>query len=284
MAAAKPAEIQKLGESKHVRMALIAKSGFGKTVFSGTAPRALFLTTDPEGTTSAAGMGSTAEEWKITSWDELNKAYRWLRDGGVENYDWIIVDNITEAQRMAMQASIDAEMKKRPGRDEFVPEQADYQRSQNATIQMVLRFNDLPVNLIYTSHRKGMEDGDGNDYYSAAIQGQQGQVAEQILGYMNVIAFCETKEKDGKDVRRYYFTHTGPHRGKCRYILNGKSVLGNFKDDLTVPEMMELIEKAKAAARSGKLSARSSATKTATAHKVARKTSTATRRRVTAGK
>lgn len=274
MASAKPAKIQKLGRAEYIRMALIAKSGFGKTVLCGTAPRALFLTTDPEGTTSAAGMGSTAEEWKITSWDELNEAYRWLRDGGVENYDWIIVDNITECQGHAMQASIDAELKRRPGRDPYVPEQQDYQRSQNALLQFAKKMNDLPAHIIYTSHRKGMEDGDGNDYYSAAIHGQQGQVAEQFLGYMNVIAFGEMVEKDGKQLRRYYFDHVGPHRGKCRFNKDKKSVLGRYKDDLTVPRMMEYI------ALSDESPSSVPKRTTPAAKKVASKTSTATRRRV----
>lgn len=239
----KPKKIRPLGAGKHVRMALIAKSGFGKTVFCGTAPKALFLTTDPEGTVSAYNMGSDAEEWQIGTWAELNEAYIWLRDEGIaeEGYEWIIVDNITEAQELAMRESILAGVAKRPDRDEYVPEMKDYQRSQNATIQMVKKFNDLPVNIIYTSHRKGMEDGDGQDYYSAAIQGGQGQVAEQILGYMNIIAMGEVRpNKDGVEVRRYYFCHHGPYRGKDRF-----QVLGNYKDDLTVPQMMELIKNGK---------------------------------------
>lgn len=273
---AKPPAVQPLGSGKWVRMAVIAKSGFGKTVFCGTAPNAIFLTTDPEGTVSAYGFGSTADEWQIGSWQTLEEAYRWLRDEGIEEegYEWVILDNITMAQYLAMDESLQMAVDKNAKRDRFVPDKYEYQRSQNATINMVLRFNDLPVNIIYTSHRKGMEDSDGQDYYSAAIQGQDGMVAEQILGYMNIIAFGEVeKDKEKKKtVRRYYFVHHGPYRGKCRFISpSGRSVLGSFKDDLTVPEMMELINTAKG--RSGTTTAkRTVAKKTAT-----RRTTTARR-------
>jgi len=241
---AKPSQIQPLGEMKWVRMALVAKSGYGKTVFCGSAPNALFLTTDPEGTISAKGFGSTAEEWKVKSWQEIEDAFIWLRDEGIESegYEWIIVDDATNAQAFAMKEALEIAVRKNANRDPFVPDKLEYQRSQNAFIAMVKKFNDLPVNIIYTSLRKGMEDGDGQEYYSAAIQGQQGALAEQFLGYMNITAFGEVIEEDGKPpAHRLYFVHHKAYRGKCRIVRNGKSVLGNYKDDMTVPEMMNYI-------------------------------------------
>lgn len=266
----KPPQVGPLGAGKYVRMALIAKSGFGKTVFCGTAPKALFITTDPEGTVSAHGMGSEAEEWQVKSWAEINDAYKWLRDEGLasEGYEWIIVDNVTEAQAFAMKESLEIAVKKNSNRDPYVPDKYEYQRSQNATIEMVKKFNELPVNIIYTSHRKGMEDGDGQDYYSAAIQGQQGQVAEQILGYMNIIAFGEvTTNSKKEEVRRYYFTHHNAYRGKCRFVVDGKSVLGAYKDDLTVEQMMRYVALAKKKAATQPAGTRRTATKTASARR-----------------
>lgn len=237
----KPAQIHKLGEISYVKMLVMAPSGFGKTVFAGTAPKALFLTTDPEGTFSAFRKGSDADEWTVRTWADLMDAYTWLRNGGCDEYEWLVIDNITEAQHLGMQAAHQISIK-RPGSrvDEFVYDMWDYQRGQLSLIQMVNQFNDLPIHKIWTSHRRDNEDGEGEPFYSAVIQGGQGAVAQQIQGYMNVIGSGQMEKKDGKDVRRMYFTHTGPHRGKDRF-----QALGNFKDDLTVPRMMELIESAK---------------------------------------
>ena len=75
-------------------------------MFSGTAPKALFLTTDPEGTLSARKFGSKAEEWRISDWDGVNKAYKWMRDEGCGEYEWLIVDNITEMQIFALEDAV----------------------------------------------------------------------------------------------------------------------------------------------------------------------------------
>lgn len=246
MAATKPPQIKPLGAVPFVHMALVAKSGFGKTVFGGTAPKALFLTTDPEGTISAHELGSKAEEWKIKSWAEFKEAYIWLRDGGCALYDWVIIDNITEAQNLGMKEAMEIAVQRNEKRDPYVPDKYEYQRTQNAILDIVRMFHDLPVNILWTVHRKGMEDGDGAEYYSAAIQGQQGQIAETILGYCNIVAMGEVKEKDGKQVRRFYFTHTGPYRGKDRFVK-----LGNYKDDLTIPKMMQILQGRTVAAKAG---------------------------------
>ena len=233
---AKPKEIGPLGSSANIRFLLAATSGWGKTVFSGTAPKALFLTTDPEGTLSARKFGSKAEEWRISDWDGVNKAYRWMRDEGCGEYEWLIVDNITEMQIFALEDAVRLSREKDKTRDEFVPALKDYQRSQIAFVQMVKRFHSLPINIIWTAHTKVREDADGDLFYSVAIDGKEGQIAEQVLGYMNIIGFGDVVTKDEKEIRRIYFTHYKMYRGKDRFV-----ALGRARDDLTVPKMEAII-------------------------------------------
>lgn len=237
---AKPAAIRPLSETARIRMALVTASGYGKTVFAGTAPRALFLTTDPEGTVSAKKWGSTAEEWPIESWDDkdgLEDAYNYMQREGYKEFDWLIHDNATEEQQLCMGKSIANRMKRRPDGEKYVPEQADYQKSQNGFIDVTKRFLKIPVHQIWTVHRKAMETDDGVNFWSANIQGQQGAIAEQFLGYMNVIGMGEVIEKDAKHIRRLYFDHIREYRGKDRF-----QALGKFRDDLDIPSMMKIIE------------------------------------------
>jgi hypothetical protein len=270
---AKPAAIQKLGATqKYINMMVVAGPGFGKTVFSGTAVKALFLTTDPEGTISAKQMGSTADEWEIKHWDDLNAAYRYLRDGGgSDEYDWVIIDNTSQAQALGMGATMEIARKSKPSLDEFIPTQQDYQRSQLMMDQMVKRFNDLPMNVLWTAHQTTEEDAEGQPYFSAAIHGQKGAIAQTIMGYMNIVGFGQVVEKDGKEARRLWFTHSGSFRGKDRYM-----ALGRFKDNLTIPELEKLV----AAAR---VKAARPATKTTTKARTARP-ATAARRPATTRK
>ena len=243
-----PGKIQELSSTvPFVKMMIIAPPSWGKTVFAGTADRALFLTTDPEGTVSAKVSGSTAKEWVIPDWDEINEAYRYLRDGGHKDFNWVIIDNITQAQRMAQRSSmeISRKMSRDPAKlDEYVLSQADYQRSQNMLDQMVLKFCDLPMNVMFTSHIvDSLEDDEGDTYYQAAIHGQKGALANMIMGYMTVIGMGQLLTKDGTDVRRLWFSHRNKFRGKDRF-----DALVPYKDNLTVPRMMEIIGKATPAA------------------------------------
>lgn len=240
----KPKSIHQLGDApSYVRAMIAAASGFGKTVFCGTAPKALFLTTDPEGTVSAKAFGSTAEEWIIHSWKELEAAFIWLRDEGCALYEWLIIDNLTEAQALAMREAMEKAVAAKATRDPYVPDKYEYQRSQNATLQMIKKFNDLPINIIYTSHIAHREDSDGEPYSSIILQGKQGELAETALGHMNIIGMGEVVEIGGQEVRRLWFTHHKEWRGKDRYVK-----LGAKQDNLTVPKMMEIINAKKPAA------------------------------------
>lgn len=235
-------EIHTLRMPKRLRMAMVAPSGFGKTVFAGTARNALFLTTDPEGTASAAAFGSTAQEIEISNEDQLVDAYNYLEQGGIDELglDFVIVDNLTEVQAIfmarAMEIAVREGAKKGVERSKYVPDQHQYLTEQNATVDFVKKMCSLPVHLIFTVHRKGMEDGDGNDFFSAAIRGKQGEIAQMILGYMNVIGMGEVVTVDGKPIRRTYFDHVRQFRGKDRFVK-----LGRFRDELTVPQMMSIL-------------------------------------------
>jgi hypothetical protein len=236
-----PKEVRPLGYTgKWIHFLLCAGPGFGKTVMFGSETKLLFLTTDPEGTVSAWMLGSEAREWEIKEWADLTKAYVYLRDGGIEELgiDWVVIDNISEAEEMGKQANIDLERKGKPHIDEFVPTQANYQRTQNMLVQMVKKFNDLPINVGYTAWIETREDSEGMEYFAPAIHGQKGTIAQMIAGYMNVVGYGQVVEEEDGEHRILHFAQTGPYRGKDRY-----NALGKARKDLTLPRMKQIIDK-----------------------------------------
>lgn len=241
-----PAKIAPIGNyDAYIHAMIVAAPGFGKTVFGGTASKGLFLTTDPEGTISALAFGSTCREWRIDSWTEFNDAYRYLRDGGIEELgiEWLIIDNASEAQNLGMiETMANSRANSKSGkRDEFVPSIDDHQRSQLMMKDAVKRFHDLPVNILWTAWRKSEEDSEGDTYFTCGIHGQQGLLAQTIQGYMNVVGFGEVATNgEGKTVRRVYFSQQKPYMGKDRY-----GALGEYRDDLTVDKMTSLINATK---------------------------------------
>lgn len=237
--------------SVYRHMLLCAGPGFGKTVFFGTGgPKVLFLTTDKEGTLSAAMMGSESKEWPINSWEDLVEAYKYLRDGGIEKdgWEWVIIDNISEAEEQAKWGNIAREHAAKPQTvDEFVPTQGNYQRTQNMLLMMTKQFLDLPVNVGFTAWIETNEDNSGQEYYAPAIHGQKGAIAQMIAGYMNIVGYGEVYEDDdGAEHRRIHFAHNGPFRGKDRYM-----ALGKYRTDLTLPKMDAAINKKLAERKSG---------------------------------
>jgi hypothetical protein len=243
-----PKQIKPLGVTdKFIHGLIVAPPGFGKTVFAGTASKALFITTDPEGTVSAYMMGSTAQEWEVAGWKEIDQCYLYLKNGGIEEMglEWLIVDNTSEALQMARDECIALSRVGNAKIDEYVLSQQGYQRSQNMLLKLVKQINDLPVNVLWTSWQASEEDQDGEVYFAPAIHGQQGAIAQSVAGVMNVVGYGQVIEKDGKEVRRLHFSHNGPYRGKDRY-----QALGRAKDDLTVDKMKSLID-AKLATRKG---------------------------------
>jgi hypothetical protein len=250
------------GQRARIRMVVVADAGWGKTVFSGTAPNALFLVCDPEGTISAAAFNSDADKWDIKNFSDLEAAYKWLRDEGCEEYEWCIVDTIGGAQRILQRSALDASYKANPAKqDPDVPSIAVHQKAQIQTIKFVMQFNDLPINMIYTAHPMQLEDGEGEEFILPYVHGGRGEIAQQTLGHMNVAGYGTTVEgSDGKEIRRMYFVHTGPFRGKDRF-----HKLGRYMDEPTVPKIM-----AKMTATTGTAAKKTAAKKTA-----ARRTATA---------
>lgn len=274
-----PKAVKRLGTvDKFIHFLLVAGPGFGKTVLFGSDDKVLFLTTDPEGTLSAWSLGSNAREWEIKTWDDIITAYKYLRDGGIEEMGitWVVIDNASEAQELAKNNNILLERKRNDKIDEFVPSQGNYQRTQNQLLALVKQFHDLPVNIGWTAWIATHEDSEGIEYFAPAIHGQKGSIAQMIAGYMNVVGYGEVVEDEaGVEHRRIWFSQTGPFRGKDRFV-----ALGQSRMDLTLPKMQLIINaaiKKRQLARAGTTA--TTTTKAPSTGRPVRRTTTVTRKK-----
>jgi hypothetical protein len=154
------------------------------------------------------------------------------------------MDSITEMQKLSMDNALQTGVAEhRKNADPDVPQIQDHLKVQQQTLNMLKRFNALPINCLYTALPYRLEDANGNPYYLPALDGKQGGIAQQAMGYMHVVGHGtkrQLKDKNDKPymVRRVYFQTTGPYRAKDRY-----GVLGNFMDNPTITEIEELINK-----------------------------------------
>lgn len=276
---AKPKEIQPLGQrGTKAKVMLVAPPGFGKTVFGASADGVLFLTTDPEGTESAYFMGLEAEEWEARVSRDAYDCIEWLEGGGHEEYEWLVVDNVGQLQKMFRKRSMDRARANNPNRDEFVPGLDDHQRSQIEIEEFVKRVNEIPMNILWIAHQELNEDGDGEIFYSPAIHGQKGAVAQAICGLMKIICYGELvdPEEEGGDVtRRFWFSKYGPFSGKDRF-----DAFGPYLDDLTLGKLDEIIKMKRKKVERAKSAPTKTVKRTSTTKPVARaKRATTTRKR-----
>lgn len=246
---AKPAAIKPISSvTDWVRLMVVAGSGWGKTPFAGTADqrdqggnKALFLSCDPEGVTSAFTQGSTADVWVIKSWEEFEEAYRYLRDGGHEEYQVAIIDSLNELQNVNKEAVLKAPTRGKSDPD--VLAQPDYQKNQIYMVRMVKQWNELPMHIIWNVQWKKEDDETDLGFrYEPLIQGQKGELAEQIKGYMKIIAYGTRvqKKKAGTeelvDVPRLIFEQQPPFMARDR-----TGALGSHMDRPTVPAILEKV-------------------------------------------
>lgn len=236
--------------SESINMLIVAESGYGKTVFAGTADqrktdggKALFLATE-NGTIAATRMGSTADVWPMESWKDVEDAFKYLKDGGTDEYNWAMLDSITEMQKFSMDNALRVGLINSKGtRDPDVPQIQDHLKVQQQTLNFLRRFNNLPINCLYTALPLRLEDEDGKPYFLPALDGKQGGIAQQAMGYMHVVGHGvkrNIKDANGStvQVRRVYFQSVGPYKAKDRY-----DALGKYLDNPTVPMIEELINK-----------------------------------------
>lgn len=250
--AAKRPNIQKIGDIAYLHVGLIGPSGSGKTGFMAEAKRNLYLTTDPEGTYTARALGSQADEIICKTAQDFDEAYVWLKEEGHREYDVVTVDNISETQKLYLYDAKEKSIARGSKADPIVPDQSEYLRAQLSIIKCVKGMHDLPMHVVWTAHQKGWEDEFGEPFYSMVLQGNKGEIAQTVMGYMNVNLFIEKMEKENKEVRRFWATYKGPYRGKDR-----TQSIGRYRDNFTFPQLLAAFEKSKI-----ELAAREKASKT----------------------
>lgn len=194
---AKPAAIQKVGRSKHVRLLVHGDPGVGKTRFAGTSPGKVLLLRPPVEHTDSLLPEDRArvEEWVIQDHDELQQALDYLRHEG-EEWDWVWFDNISLWQDVGLDDLWETVIAERPGRARYGLDKQEY----NINMTRLSRFIRYVVGpdkfhfgvVAHSAELKPSEDPEAREKLMPWIQGKN--MSPKICGYMNMVAFYERAE------------------------------------------------------------------------------------------
>lgn len=129
-----------------VRFLIYGESGVGKTTFASTWPEALFLDIDD----GLASVRTPVQRVRISDWDTLLDVFIWLQEGGIDDYQTVVIDSLNEAQKLAMEHTLEEfpEIRRSYG---SLPAMSDYGKALDDFDHMVRSFKALPTNLVLIS-------------------------------------------------------------------------------------------------------------------------------------
>ena len=206
--------IRKLSDtSSTLKMLVYGDPGVGKTILSGSAPDALFINIEG-GTLSLRNMGVNVDAIDIEKFSDINEIYQFLRSGQ-HPYKSVIIDSLTELQKKAMDKILEDEYVKNPTkRDPDVALLADFGKNTEQLRRVIRNFRDLSMNVIFTALPRETKDSiSGEVKVGPSITPK---LAEDVVGYLDVIAYMTTRTKDNETSRFIMFQPTGQYLAKDR--------------------------------------------------------------------
>jgi len=220
--------------------------GGGKSRLAGTSEgKVLFIRPPFEYVDSVIAAGnSSAEEWIVPDWDEMDQVLEYLRMEG-NKWDWVWLDSISLWQDAGLDDIWDTVVREKPARARYGLDRQEYNINMTRLARWVRHVvGPDTFHFGVTAHSEPLaspdkdEDGDPIVKLMPWVQGKQ--MANKICGYMNLVTFLEVKGvSNDKKVRVLHTTSTEVWYGKNQFDKTG--------DDWairrpTVPELMSRIE------------------------------------------
>jgi hypothetical protein len=180
----------------YINLMVYGASGVGKTVLAGSSDKGLIIGVE-DGTVAAKRQGSKADLWPLddeTGWEDLRKAYKWVKENPDHGYDWISIDGITEARDLGLNSIVRMAALNNQKQDPDIPALQHHQKIQIQLKKLVKVWNDLPVNVLYTALIDVPDDWDDEDEdltrpAMPLIPGKKGELAQGICAMMHAVGF-----------------------------------------------------------------------------------------------
>jgi len=196
--------VQRVSEKQpFVNMLIYGESGVGKTRLAGSSDavpemRNVLLIDVEGGTLTLRDTYPNIETIRITTWSQMQDVYDELYNDR-HGYTTIIIDSLTEIQKMSMSKIMQKLVEEHDERSEEVPGLREWNINLEQTRKFVRAFRDLPVNTIFTALMRA----DKNPRTGALRRkpSLSGKIADEVAAFLDIVVYLYAKEIDGEQKR-----------------------------------------------------------------------------------
>lgn len=186
-----------------INMLIYGESGAGKTRLSGSADavpsmrRVLFIDVEG-GTLTLRDTFPEVETVRVRNWQQMQAVYDSLYDGN-HMFTTVVIDSLTEVQKMSMDNVMRKLVEEHEERDSDVPGIREWNINLEQTRKFVRAFRDLPCNTIFTA----LASTD-KDMRTGAIKRKpslSGKVKDEVAGFLDMVLYLYVKEINQENKR-----------------------------------------------------------------------------------
>lgn len=222
-----------------LNLLVFGEPGAGKTYLSGTAqdhPKTSpVLILDVEGGTVTLRERPDIDVVQVRSIEQIVEIHYKLYQENNGYYKTVVIDSLTELQKLDMSDIMRELVQRRPDRDPDVPDVREWGKTGNHMRKIVRGFRDLPMNTILTALVDPYKDSSGKVVLYPNLPGK---MRTELAGFFDVVGYLYTRPSDeGEDIDRIIqFTGTQNLIAKDR-----TASLGHYMENPTIPAMFDLI-------------------------------------------
>jgi hypothetical protein len=195
----------------NINLMVFAESGWGKTTLAGSADavpamRKVVMLDFEGGDLSLSHSYPDVDVVPIGDWDDAQSTYNDLFAGG-HGYGTVIVDSLTEIQKLCMYWVMGRVLDDKPDREEFVPSMREWGINLEMMRKFVRAMRDLPINVIFTA----LVQEDKNPKTGMVVKKPSltGKLKNEVAAFLDVVVygyFLETVENNETVQKRLLLT------------------------------------------------------------------------------
>lgn len=210
-----------LRQQQRTRMLVYGAPGAGKTRFAASGERTLIIR-PPTDHTDSVPLPNDAEEIEVEDHNQLFEAFHALQQKQWGPYEWVWLDSISLFEEWGLDDVFQAAIDRQPHRAEYGPDKGEYGINRGRLMKWVRDMVGVSktgaFNFGVTANVFEIRDPvKEEDLWVPMVGSPSNPLSFKLCGYMNVVAYMEASEKEGKKRQEVLTVDSDGFIGKDQY-------------------------------------------------------------------